>query len=422
MTPNVGEVSYGDIGLHDADPEHKGRATSINTEAIPPHHDNPADSLQWTNDGNPFSTRAEWTVVPTIDSIVLTLKEFINQSKEYHVQHLWDGVYNKLYSVSYEEKHYIMRISLPVCPKSKTESEVATLNWIHENTRLPVPIVICYDSTRNNHIGFEWILMDRIDGKPLSQCWQAVTRNAKERIVKQVAEYAVIAFSGQFEGETTSNKDHRETAAKMLNLAIRLRKLGRNFFPTPDCEPNRELVDEDDELTDEDQDQDAADKRDRPHEPTMLWHDAISLDNIIVDKDGVLCGVIDWACVSCLPLYEACQFPAFLQQARDRHVEPLTPHRVTQRQPDSKDILGYERDLRQHELTLLRKLFINEMMGRCPEWVHIYNNRKNLRDYEAAVQNCDNEFAYEAVERWVDAVEKGGTPDATPWRLHERLM
>ncbi|OTA84278.1 hypothetical protein M434DRAFT_83422 [Hypoxylon sp. CO27-5] len=481
MTPNLGEVSYGDIGPHDADLEHKGRATSIDREAIAPHHDNPAYGLQWTNDDNPFSTRAEWTVVPTIDSIVLTLKKFINQSKEYHVQHLWDGVYSKLYSVSYEEKHYVMRVSLPVCPQSKTESEVATLNLIHKNTRLPVPTVICYDSTRNNPIGFEWILMDRIDGKPLSQCWQAVTQNAKERIVKQVAEYAVIAFRGQFEGvgniypprshlasgsqhvgemggraslhhhktpfrtafqwtkcrlrlvstelrlklqETTSSEGHRETAAKMLNLAIRLRELGRNFFPTPDCEPNRELVDEDDELTDDGQDEDeeAVNKKDRPHEPTMLWHDAISLDNIIVDKDGVLCGIIDWACVSCLPLYEACQFPAFLQQARDRHVGPLTPHRVTQRQPDSKDILGYERDLRQHELTLLRKLFINEMMGRCPEWVHIYNNRKNLRDYEAAVQNCDNEFAYGIVERWVDAVEKGGTPDATPWRLHERLM
>lgn len=179
MTPDIKEVSYGDIGSQDA---------------------HPAYGLQWANDGNPFSTRAEWTVVPTIDSIVLTLKEFIHQSKEYHVQHLWDGVYNKLYSVSYKEKHYVMRVSLPVCPKSKTESEVATLKWIHMNTRLPVPTVRCYDSTRNSPIGFEWILMDRIDGIPLSECWQAVTRDAKERIVKQIAEYAVTAFRGQFEG------------------------------------------------------------------------------------------------------------------------------------------------------------------------------------------------------------------------------
>lgn len=208
----------------------------------------------------------------------------------------------------------------------------------------------------------------------------------------------------------------------MLNLANRLRELGAHFFPTPECDPNRKLVPDEDESTDEDEDQHAVDKGTKPREPTMLWHDAISLDNIIVDKDGVLCGVIDWACVSCLPLYEACQFPAFLQQSRDRHVEPLTPHRVAQKKPGSKEILEYERDLRQYELTLLRKLFINEMMGSCPEWVHIYNNRKSLRDYEAAVQNCDNESAYEAVERWVDAVEQWETPGATPWSLHERLM
>ncbi|KAI0829584.1 kinase-like protein [Hypoxylon sp. FL0890] len=488
MTLHVEEVPQRDIGSQDITPEHERQAqftshdadylfgdpanspkgerypeltvTSTSTEAIPPQRDDPAYDLQWTSDENPFSVRPEWTVEPTTDSIILTLKAFIDQSKHYSVQHLWDGACNKIYSVSYEQKHYVMRVALPVCPKIKTESEVATLEWIRENTRLPVPKVKCYDSSRNSPVGFEWILMDRIDGLPLSQCWQAVTRDAKERIVKQIAEYATTAFKRQFEGigniyppkshtpvsrplvgemwtkcrlrlviaelgskmQDATSEGHCQTATKMFNLANRLLELGGRFFPTPEFDPNRELAHEDKESTDEVEDQGFIDKRKEPHEPTVLWHDAISLDNILVDENGMLCGVIDWACVSCLPLYEACQFPAFLQQARDRQVEPLTPHGVAQKQPDSKDILIYERRLRQHELTLLRQLFINEMMDRCPEWVHIFESQKELRDYEAAVQNCDNEFAYKAVERWVDIVEKGAVPSEVPWTLHERLM
>ncbi|KAI1413868.1 kinase-like protein [Hypoxylon sp. FL1857] len=398
MALNVDGPSHGNIESQDATLESEKQAqlladddadcllrdsatTSTTTIAIP-LPDDPAHGLQWISNGNPFSPRPKWTIGPTIDSIILTLKAFIDQSGQYSVRQLWDGAYNRVYSVAYEDKRYVMRVSLPVCPRLKTESEVATLEWICKNTRLPVPNVICYDSSRNSPVGFEWILMGRIDGVPLSQCWQAVTRDAKERIVKQIVEYAAAAFKRQFEG----------------------------------------VVREGDRSTDADADQDTVDKGKKPREPTMLWHDAISLDNILVDENGVLCGVIDWACVSCLPLYEACQFPAFLQQARDRPVEPLTPHRVTQKQPDSKDISGFERDSRQHELTLLRKLFMDEMMDRCPEWVHIFNGRKDLRDYEAAVQNCDNEFAYEVVESWVDAVENGGIHGKVPWRLHERLM
>ncbi|KAI1134783.1 hypothetical protein F5Y05DRAFT_200439 [Hypoxylon sp. FL0543] len=227
--------------------------------------------------------------------------------------------------------------------------------------------------------------------------------------------------------QQATSEGHRETAAEMSNLSKRLLELRSTFFSIPRFNSNREQVRQEDKGSGNDgwnegKDQDIADKSKPPGEPTMLWHDAISLDNILVDENGMLCGVIDWACVSCLPLYEACQFPAFLQQSRDRPVEPLTPYRVAQKQPDDRDTARYERHLRQHEITLLRKLFINEMMDRCPEWVHLFNNRKELRDYEAAVQNCDNEFTYKIVARWVDDLEAGGVPGEARQRLHERLM
>ncbi|KAI1079247.1 phosphotransferase enzyme family-domain-containing protein [Whalleya microplaca] len=381
-----------------------------------------------------------------------------------------------MYSVSYGNNHFIMRVSLPVCPKVKTESEVATLQWIYENTRLPVPRVKCWDSSRNSPIGFEWILMDRMDGTPLSQCWQSVTHDAKERIVKQVAAYAADAFKRQFKGgigglqpsnanryhvgematmaffwgerscfdhsrgpfkdastwaesrlrlvrndllsriHDTTNKDRREATEKMLELVERLRALEDRFFPNSESSTGEESADKDVSPA----------EKDKPREPTMLWHDNLSLDNILVDQNGVLCGIVDWECVSCLPLYEACQFPAFLQQARDRLVEPLSPdllHRFSQVHSNSdRDRLVYQKDLRQHHISLLRVVFIQEMMHRCPGWVEVFRRSEDMRDYEAAVQNCDNEFAYACVERWVNAVEKGNISDPKLSSLHQRLM
>ncbi|KAI1206105.1 kinase-like domain-containing protein [Annulohypoxylon truncatum] len=452
--------------------DHSKPATPISTEAVD-HQDDPVHGLQWTCKNDVFSLTPQWTVEPTIGAIVMTLQKAIDPHKQYNVEHLWDGTYNKIYSVSYDQTDFVMRVSLPVCPRTKIESEAATLQWVCENTNLPVPRVRSYDSSRNNPIGFEWILMDRIDGVPLSQCWSSTTQDAKERIVKQVAGYAATAFWAQFKGvgnlyppqshsptsrprgeraslrhygipfrtafkwtkrrlrlisadlrlktQEISDKHHRAIAARMLVLVDRLRNIEDMFFPTPEICSDKNLALDDNESTDEGED--IADKEGWPYEPTMLWHDDISLDNILVDKSGILCGIIGWECVSCLPLYEACQFPAFLQQSQDRPVEPLTPYGITQKQLDNNQhIANYDRNLRQHHTTLLRRLFITEMMDKCPEWVTIFDSRKYLRDYEAAVQNCDNEFAYEIVETWVDAVEKAESPDKTPWHLHERLM
>ncbi|KAI1775792.1 hypothetical protein F4818DRAFT_388268 [Hypoxylon cercidicola] len=183
----------------DGSPEPEQMALS-NSEAIPPHQYDPIYGLQWVTDDNPFSVTPKWTREPTIDSIILTLKEVIGPDKQYIVDHCWDGVYTKIYSVSYDQKRFVMRVSLPVYPTLKTESEAATLQWIYDNTNLPVPRVQYFDSSGNNPIGFEWILMERMDGIPLSQCWDSVTSDAKERIVKQIAAYAAAAFERQFRG------------------------------------------------------------------------------------------------------------------------------------------------------------------------------------------------------------------------------
>lgn len=51
-------------------------------------------------------------------------------------------------------------------------SEVATVDWIRHVTNIPTPRIIAYNATRESEIGFEWILMTEVSGKPLADLWQ----------------------------------------------------------------------------------------------------------------------------------------------------------------------------------------------------------------------------------------------------------
>ena len=48
---------------------------------------------------------------------------------------------------------------------------------------------------------------------------------------------------------------------------------------------------------------------DQDLELSMLFHDDLSQQNILVDDNGILAGVVDSECVSALPLWRACYYP-----------------------------------------------------------------------------------------------------------------
>ncbi|KAI5861535.1 hypothetical protein GGS23DRAFT_611533 [Durotheca rogersii] len=473
----------------DANPDDNANANA-NTEnaVIPPPDDNDdlAYGLRWVNEGgNIFSPKPEWTVEPALAAVAATMERALGGPVR--VRPLHDGAFNKLYAVRHGAEDFVLRVSLPVAGAGgrKTAAEVGALRWVREHTRLAVPRVRAYSRGGGGEAGplpFEWVLAGRVPGAALGACWDAVTLDAKRRVVAQLAEFAAAAFAQPFagvgslyydddgDGEAAAprgeraalrryaapfrtagqwtrrrlrlvaadlrqrwleapNAAQRDTARRMLALVERLRGLEDEFFPTPhllaspcggggsDLEPS----------TDEDVAGKAGEKRraPKPREPTVLWHDDLSLDNIFVDDVGVLRGVIGWECVSCLPLYEACRLPAFLQQARGRPVAPLRVLPYASPEGDTgndRRQRRYDEALRQHHIYLLRRLFLHEMAERCPAWVEVYRRCGYLRDYEAAVQNCDNEFAYRQVERWVDAVEGGEDVEWVEGTFHEQFL
>jgi len=120
-------------------------------------------------------------------------------STDISIEFFAGGGFNKLYTITSsiadsDERHEcIFRVTMPIDPWYKTESEVATMEYVRRYTSIPVPKVYAYDSSGDNKLGFEWIMMEKMAGKPLGDYWDIeVDRfdmNAKLHIARSVAEW-----------------------------------------------------------------------------------------------------------------------------------------------------------------------------------------------------------------------------------------
>ncbi|KAH8916373.1 hypothetical protein BT69DRAFT_1287811 [Atractiella rhizophila] len=86
-----------------------------------------------------------------------------------------------------EETSYFFTNDQPSC--LLTESEVATLLFVAENTSIPVPQPILFDSQENNPIGAEYMVYRKLPGKRLADVWEDLTFEAKKAILFQLADF-----------------------------------------------------------------------------------------------------------------------------------------------------------------------------------------------------------------------------------------
>jgi len=139
-----------------------------------------------------------WPVDPDISVIESLSRNCLKIliERRLNVIFLAEGAFNKLYTISISSDGgvesrlpYVFRVTLPVEPFYKTASEVATLSYVREHTSLPVPRIIAYNSTTENELGFEWILMEKIPGVSLKSVWHKMGMEVKERETRLVARY-----------------------------------------------------------------------------------------------------------------------------------------------------------------------------------------------------------------------------------------
>ena len=152
-----------------------------------------SDRLHWTG-GWEFGP--VWPHDPDVNTIKSLAKRHLVaelpnsfDDTQIEVSFFTEGGFNKLYDVSYPGHHtsYLFRVTLPIEPYYKTESEVATIAFLRANSSIPVPQVFAWDSNRNNELHFEWILMAKIDGVPLWDVWRKVPWEKKLELTGTIA-------------------------------------------------------------------------------------------------------------------------------------------------------------------------------------------------------------------------------------------
>ena len=105
------------------------------------------------------------------------------------IQFFAQGSFNKLYSISYSghSTDYLLRVALPIVPYHRIENEAAVLSYLKGTTSIPIARVIAYESSAATDFGFEWILLEKLEGVALYDVWRKITWESKLQIIAALA-------------------------------------------------------------------------------------------------------------------------------------------------------------------------------------------------------------------------------------------
>ncbi|CAH0034670.1 unnamed protein product [Clonostachys rhizophaga] len=306
-------------------------------------------------------------------------------------------------------------------------------------------------------IRFEWILMEKLKGKTLSDAWREIDFTAKQRLVRQIAQFYSDTFSHQMETigslyESSSSESQATHIGKSTSFGFYVRdpqiQVHRGPFTSSrdwitalidaaevDCKYRLEIAKEqsDDEEGEDSEDLETsliilAKLRGQivsffpgtSPEPTILMHDDLNKKNIIVDAAGSLSGVVDWEGVSACPLSIACQYPGFLD-GKDSTTKPVKSSYM--HDEDGKVNELYWEHLEFWELHQLRILFMDIMQALQPRWVEVFNKSQRQRDFYIAIWTYDNPLNRKRLLKWLSDLESG-IPSVTGLeeRIHNSIL
>ncbi|KAI1115474.1 kinase-like protein [Nemania sp. NC0429] len=384
------------------------------------------DGLRWSR--QLWNTVPHWTRQPSVSSIENVCRQQLKiQPKDpCQISFYAVGAFNRLYRVECLAQTFIMRVTLPVYPYHKTHGEVTTLNWLRHKTTIPVPKIIAFDDSRSNEIGFEWILIEFMPGCQARRKWRTMTKEQKVALTERIAEIQAELFRcgsendkfknigtlhwnhGNIDGEASTAPVPGELVCHEFFLDNRLQfDFPRGPFQSSgawlesiikviilektaiieEAKDDDDVEDEQDILIPTQRLLSILPKYFPPAEegyaePTVLYHPDLNLRNILVDDEGKITAIVDWECVSALPIWMTLNVPHFLEED-DRLEEPVredygdeTPSEAAAAadtgDPDRLDNEGknplYWEHLMEYEATQLRDVYRTKLKQLWPEW------------------------------------------------------
>lgn len=102
------------------------------------------DGLEWMEEL--WFKKPAWTREPDVEVVERIARQHLQiaEAESCAVQFLASGAFNKLYRINSERGSHLLRVSLPVDPQRKTQSEVATIQLVKEKTNIPFPLVTAF--------------------------------------------------------------------------------------------------------------------------------------------------------------------------------------------------------------------------------------------------------------------------------------
>lgn len=98
------------------------------------------------------------------------------------------GTFHKAFLVALEDgRDIVARIARRFMPRLKTESEVATINYLRLHTSMPVPYIYAWDANPYNRLGHEYIIMSKAPGVPLHRVFHRLKEDEMHDLLKNLA-------------------------------------------------------------------------------------------------------------------------------------------------------------------------------------------------------------------------------------------
>ncbi|KAI0746886.1 hypothetical protein C8Q80DRAFT_1121584 [Daedaleopsis nitida] len=97
-----------------------------------------------------------------------------------------------------DRREVVARVARRFMPRLKTESEVATMRYLRQHSKIPVPEVYHYDSNPYNRLGGEYILMSKAPGIPLAKVFHSMPHNQLVSLVENIARLIIPLFGHRF--------------------------------------------------------------------------------------------------------------------------------------------------------------------------------------------------------------------------------
>ncbi|CAG8845282.1 37333_t:CDS:2, partial [Gigaspora margarita] len=225
------------------------------------------------------------------------------------IQKFNEGGFHKVYILKMENgKEYIGRLAVSVYPQWKTESEMAVIEYIHLNTHIPVPKVYYWNSSVNNPVGTEYILMEYLPGICLCEIWSNLSIKKKKLFLLKIIDIQLAFKKLTFSkiGSIFFNEWSPFKTTKEYILAV-IRNQMHYYSMFKSTKKQKCLIPKYKELYQ------LVPKyfQDNGNDTFVLMHIDFYTSNILV-KNNEITGVIDWEYSGAFPIECLCTCPVWI--------------------------------------------------------------------------------------------------------------